>query len=199
MPRNMSFRMTTDQIRRQTKSITRRMGWGAVKTGQLIQPVVQGMGLPRGAKVERIGFPIKVLIVRRERLNLITEADVICEGYPDMEPADFVTKFCQANKGCQPDSYITRIGFLYHVPRIGQTVERFPGIRDDFVVGGFVNRKMGIKISDVRQEPLQAVTRAEIALMACPQEDWFEFVPHFCKKHKCEADSIVTRIEFKDE
>lgn len=69
--RNMSFALTTDQVRQQTKTVTRRLGWKTLKPDTLIQPVVKGMGLKKGETVERIGGPIRVLNVRREPLNII--------------------------------------------------------------------------------------------------------------------------------
>ena len=35
MPRNMSFALTTDQVRKQSKTVTRRMGWRKTKPGEV--------------------------------------------------------------------------------------------------------------------------------------------------------------------
>ena len=45
------------------------------------------MGLRKGEHVERLGGPIRVESVTLERLDTITEADVVAEGFPDMTPA----------------------------------------------------------------------------------------------------------------
>lgn len=111
--RNMSFALTTDQVRAKTKTVTRRLGWANLQPGTLIQPIVKGMGLKPGAKVEKIGGPIRVVSVRREPLHLIDHADCRREGFPNMTPFEFLTMFCQHNHGCTGASEITRIEFDY--------------------------------------------------------------------------------------
>jgi hypothetical protein len=117
--RNISFALTTDQIRAGTKRVTRRMGWLNLKSGTLLQPVKKGMGLKPGEKIERLRGPIRVTSVRREPLSEITrlpaygrqECDY--EGFPDHSPASFVDMFCRSHKDCEPDSVVTRIEFEY--------------------------------------------------------------------------------------
>lgn len=89
MPRNMSFAMTTAQIEARTKTITRRFGWWFLKPGDQICAVKKAMGLRKGETVERLAL-IEVVAVRAEPLELITQADVIAEGFPDWTPAQFV-------------------------------------------------------------------------------------------------------------
>jgi hypothetical protein len=120
--RNISFALTTSQVRNQTKTVTRRLGWAWAKPGISLRPVVKGMGLKRGQNVERINGPIRVVSIRREPLNAIVQLvgytfeqaqrDVIAEGFPQMTPAEFVQMFCDHN-GCQPGTVITRIEFEY--------------------------------------------------------------------------------------
>jgi len=45
------------------KCITRRQGWSNVKPGQKLQPIVKGMGLKKGEKVEKIGSLIEVISI----------------------------------------------------------------------------------------------------------------------------------------
>lgn len=116
----MSFALTTEQVRRQTKTVTRRLGWATVTPGTLIQPVVKGMGLKKGEKVEKIGSPIRVVKVSRERLEAIDNeeygtAESQREGFPEMTGYEFVTMFCEHN-GCAPDAVVTRIEFEYVEP-----------------------------------------------------------------------------------
>lgn len=47
MPRNMSFAMTTDQIREQSKTVTRRFGWWFLKSGDVVCGVEKAMGLKK--------------------------------------------------------------------------------------------------------------------------------------------------------
>ena len=112
--RNMSFALTTAQIRNRTKTVTRRLGWRNAKRGDVVQPVVKGQGIPKGGKVEKIGGPIRFIRVEREPLALILgrDGDVAREGFADMSAVDFVNMFCDHN-GCEPDDHVTRIEFEY--------------------------------------------------------------------------------------
>ena len=117
--RNISFALTTDQIRAGTKIVTRRMGWLNLAPGTLLQPVRKGMGLKPGEKIERLRGPIRVTSVRRESLRRMLDEprygqlDCFYEGFPDYTPASFIDMFCRSHKGCTPDSVVTRIEFEY--------------------------------------------------------------------------------------
>lgn len=121
--RNMSFALTTDQVRAGTKTVTRRMGWRTLKPGTLIQPVKKGMGLKPGEKIERLRGPIRVTGVRFEPLRQMLDdldygfVECMHEGFGDHPvyswPSEFVTMFCSTHKGCTPDSVVTRIEFEY--------------------------------------------------------------------------------------
>jgi hypothetical protein len=122
----MSFALTTDQVRQQTKTVTRRIGWAWLRPGTLLQPVVKAQGLKKGQAVERIGGPIRVVDVRRERIDrLETEpaygyVEVRLEGYPLglIGPFEFSAWFQKAHP-YQEDFMVTRIEFEYvtAVPR----------------------------------------------------------------------------------
>lgn len=116
--RNISFALTTDQVRNRTKTVTRRLGWKTLKPGTLLQPVVKGQGLKKGERVEKIGGPIQVVSVRRERLDAIEFADVRREGFTRMGTLDFVEFFCRTHR-CKPSTVVTRIEFRY-VDRVAQ-------------------------------------------------------------------------------
>lgn len=121
--RNISFALTTDQIRTGTKTVTRRMGWLNLTPGTLLQPVKKGMGLKPGEKVERLRGPIRVTDVRREALSRMTDdieyglMECHREGFGEHAtywwPTEFVRMFCGSHKGCTPDSIVTRIEFEY--------------------------------------------------------------------------------------
>lgn len=110
--RNMSFAMTTAQVRAQSKTVTRRLGWAFLKTGVLLQPVVKAQGIPKGGRIEKIGGPIRVVSVRREPLRAITTEDVAREGFPGMTDAEFCEFFCEKN-GIDTYPTVTRIEFEY--------------------------------------------------------------------------------------
>lgn len=117
MARNMSFSITTAQIRNRTKTVTRRIGWRTLHVGVPVNAVKKAMGLKKGEKVERLAVIVPVS-KRRERLNRMLwdkaygAREVVLEGFPEMTPAEFVEMFCRANH-CKPSVIITRIEFRY--------------------------------------------------------------------------------------
>ena len=111
MPRNMSFMLTTQQMRNKTKTKTRRLGWWNLKDGEIINAVEQAQGLKKGQKMRHIG-PIQEVEHHPEPLNAITQEDVIAEGFPEMTPAQFVEMFCKANK-CSPYTTVNCITFRH--------------------------------------------------------------------------------------
>lgn len=117
--RNMSFALTTDQIRDQTKTVTRRRGWLNLKAGDMVLPVKKCMGLKPGEKFEPLRGPLRVVSVRRESLWEMWldpeygDAECKREGFPNMTPLDFIDMFCASNKGCTRGSVVTRIEFEY--------------------------------------------------------------------------------------
>jgi hypothetical protein len=119
--RNMSFSMTTEQIRNRTKTITRRIGWKFLQPGQLIQAVEKGMGLKKGEKIKQLAI-LRVVSVRREPLMQIdfdhTYGVEECrkEGFGDHPqlkiPALFSRWFSKTHGG-DANPEITRIEFEY--------------------------------------------------------------------------------------
>lgn len=112
--RNISFALTTQQIKDRTKTVTRRKGWKFLKAGERLQGCVKCMGLKPGEKLQKLAV-IEVVDVRREPLNAITQEDVVAEGFSAMGPAAFVSMFCR-HMGGSPDQEVTRIEFKYPTP-----------------------------------------------------------------------------------
>ena len=108
--RNMSFMITTQQMYDETKTVTRRLGWWGLKAGDIVMAVEKGMGLKKGEQVKRI-YPIEIVSVRQERLDWITPAECILEGFPEMAPEQFIDMFCKSHKHCGPRTEINRIEF----------------------------------------------------------------------------------------
>ena len=113
--RNMSFSLTTEQVRKQTKTVTRRLGWTFAKVGDLVQPVVKSQGLEKGESPEKIGAPIRFVAVDRVILSDISVQDIHREGFPNFTRSDFIRLFKQAN-GCRRNAKVTRIAFEYTEP-----------------------------------------------------------------------------------
>ena len=109
--KNMSFSMTTKQVKEERKTQTRRTGWKDLKPGEKVCAIEKGQGLKKGEKIKRL----KILSIKKvefEPLNNITEEDVIEEGFPEMKRSEFIEMFCKANK-CHPSTEITKITFGY--------------------------------------------------------------------------------------
>jgi hypothetical protein len=109
--RNMSFAMTTEQIRRREKLVTRRFGWWFLQASDLVCAVEKGMGLKKGEKIKRLAV-LRIVNTRTEPLHCITKADCRLEGFPDFSPDQFVVMLCQ-HYGCNPNSRVNRIQFEY--------------------------------------------------------------------------------------
>lgn len=110
MPKLISFSMTEPQFIDGPKDVTRRTGWLRLRAGDRLIAVRKAMGLKRGEKVHRLGM-IEVVSVQNEPLWSIAEDECRREGFPDMNPEDFVQVFCQGRQRCRPDSDVTRIEF----------------------------------------------------------------------------------------
>ncbi|QDU67677.1 ASCH domain-containing protein [Engelhardtia mirabilis] len=109
--RLISFSMTEPQILDRSKTVTRRTGWRHAKAGDLLRGVHKCMGFKPGEKPRTLAT-VRVVEVRRERLDAITDQDVAREGYPGQSADWFVAKFCQAMR-CTPETEVARIEFEY--------------------------------------------------------------------------------------
>ncbi len=118
--RNISFALTTQQIRDRTKTVTRRLGWKNLKPGTLLCGVVKGMGLKPGEEIERLAI-IRVKSAWREPLIAISyplrprsmgEEEAEREGFPGMSGRQFMNLFCE-HMGCDEETEVTRIEFEY--------------------------------------------------------------------------------------
>lgn len=112
MPRNISFFLTTDQIRNKTKDVTRRDGWKFLKVGDILNACVKCQGLRKGEKIEKI-CQIEVLSLQRQRLTKMNKNECIREGFPEMSAIEFINMFCKSHKGVSASSEVTRIEFKY--------------------------------------------------------------------------------------
>jgi hypothetical protein len=109
----MSFMLTTQQIRDETKTVTRRLGWKFLKVGDRIQACVKCQGLGKGGKIQKLKV-IEVVAVRREVLTCIHFYSGECEreGFPSMTTSEFVNMFCREMR-CADSDFVTRIEFKY--------------------------------------------------------------------------------------
>jgi hypothetical protein len=124
--RNISFALTTAQVRARTKTVTRRRGtwWSKVlKPGDLLCAVEKSQGIKRGGLV-RLGT-IRVASVRVELLSRIFDnvaatpdygasglLETAREGFPEMTGMEFARMFV-AHMGGVYAQLVTRIEFEY--------------------------------------------------------------------------------------
>lgn len=109
--RNMSFAMTTNQVKARTKTVTRRFGWWFLKPGDVVRGVEKAMGLKKGEKIKPLAV-IRIISTRSEPLDAITQSDVINEGFPDWTPDQFVQMLVDHYK-IDPTKEVNRIEFEY--------------------------------------------------------------------------------------
>jgi hypothetical protein len=119
MPRNISFALTTDQIRNRTKTVTRRLGWKTLKPGPILKACVKCKGLKPGEQIQRLG-QIRIVSATQEPLVAMMrdeaygKAEAEREGFPQMDGKQFVEMFCEHMRpvnGCVTE--VTRIEFEY--------------------------------------------------------------------------------------
>ena len=94
-----------------TKTVTRRRGWWFLRPGDVVCAIEKGMGLKRGEKIKRIGT-IQILSTRAEPLCAITPEDCVLEGFPEMQPIDFILFFA-GEMGGPEDQEVNRIEFRW--------------------------------------------------------------------------------------
>mgnify|MGYP001199936708 CR=1 FL=1 len=118
MARNISFFLTKRQFLDRSKDVTRRLGWGWAKPGDVLCGIEKGQGLKKGERIVRLG-DIRLVSVRQEPLQRMLDDlkygrdEVRREGFPEMTPAEFVAFFCASHSGCFPDRPLTRLEFAY--------------------------------------------------------------------------------------
>jgi hypothetical protein len=111
LARNMSFMLTTKQVRDRTKTVTRRLGWKNLSPGTVLNACEKCMGLEKGEKIKKI-CQIRVVDVRREPLRNMTQIECVKEGFPNMSVHEFVQMFRREMK-CPTTQIVTRIEFEY--------------------------------------------------------------------------------------
>lgn len=136
---NISFAITTRQVRDRIKTETRRNGWKKLVaqcqhcqghgwlnppyqrphqcalckgTGKnILHGIEKGQGLKPGEH-PRLITCVNVVAVRREPLDWITADAVVREGFPGQDPAWFIRMYCDHNGG-EPAQEVTVIQFTY--------------------------------------------------------------------------------------
>jgi len=134
MPRLMSVAMTEQAVRDREKTVTRRKGWWEDRNGRRILHAGDRLTLCRKVQGRKPGEPldrivdVEVVEVRREPLSYLgkcacwadhagittyAEAEVAHEGFPGMDPDEFVQRFFVDAQGMTRDDLVTRIEWRY--------------------------------------------------------------------------------------
>ncbi|MDB6060901.1 MAG: hypothetical protein JWM78_1004 [Verrucomicrobiaceae bacterium] len=108
----MAFSLTAEQIIDGTKTVTRRVGWNFLKSGDRIKAVRKSRGLKRGESLEVLRI-LEIISVSPEPLSAISQQEVRSEGFPDMTVAQFIDMFCATHANCTADTEVTRIEFIF--------------------------------------------------------------------------------------
>lgn len=111
MPRNMSFMLTTKQIRDREKTVTRRLGWWFLKPGDILNACEKCQGLKKGEKIKKI-CQIRIVSAHKESLSSVTKNECIKEGFPEITPLEFQLMF-KKETGCSLFEKVNRIEFEY--------------------------------------------------------------------------------------
>ncbi|GLZ34850.1 hypothetical protein Lesp02_70370 [Lentzea sp. NBRC 105346] len=119
MPRLMSVAFTEDAVRNRTKTVTRRKGWQFLKPGDRLTLCRKVMGRKPDEPLVRIA-EVEVVTVVRERLDLLVlwfdgygAREMAKEGFPGMDPAEFVERFFVEAQGIGHSDTVTRIEWRY--------------------------------------------------------------------------------------
>jgi hypothetical protein len=114
--RMISFALTAQQCRARTKTETRRTGWLSAKPGDHALGVSRVMGFRKGERFDDVADlfgVVRLVEVRREPLNAITQAGVIAEGFPDLDPVGFVRMFLGHHRGMFARDFVTVLRFAW--------------------------------------------------------------------------------------
>lgn len=125
MSRLMSVAFTEAQVRDRSKTVTRRMNWWENKRGaRLLVPgdrltlCRKVMGRKPNEPLHRL-VDVQVYSVRREPLiRLISDQtygrlEMAREGFPGMDPAEFIRRFFEEAQRIHRHSIVTRIEWRY--------------------------------------------------------------------------------------
>lgn len=125
MPRLMSVAYTEQAVRDRSKTVTRRRGWWENKNGRRLLKPGDRLTLVRKAMGRKPGEPIitvaevEVVSVEREELSVLTmcpaygAAEMTREGFPGLDPVDFIQRYFVDAQGMDPLATVTRIEWRY--------------------------------------------------------------------------------------
>jgi hypothetical protein len=118
MARLMSVAFTEDAVRERRKTVTRRKGWVFLKPGDRLTLCRKVMGRKKGEPLVRVA-EVEVVDVRRQSLLRLHEAasygedEMAREGFPGLNPKEFVRRYFVEAQGMNSWDDVTRIEWRY--------------------------------------------------------------------------------------
>jgi hypothetical protein len=129
MPRLMSVAFTEQAVVERRKTVTRRKGWTFLKPGDRLTLCRKVMGRKPGEPLVRVA-EVEVVAVSRERLDRLlmrqglynnfarlarewADEEMVREGFPDLDPAEFVRRYFVDAQGIGEKTDVTRIEWRY--------------------------------------------------------------------------------------
>ena len=103
--------LTAEQIKNRSKTVTRRLGWWFLNSGDIVNACEQCQGLKKGEKIVKM-CQIRIIDTREEPLHFVDQEECVKEGFPQLTPAEFVRMFCRKMK-CPRWEIVNRIEFEY--------------------------------------------------------------------------------------
>lgn len=128
MPRLMSVAFTEQAVRDRIKTVTRRKGWWQDKNGRLMLYPGDRLTLCRKVMGRKPDEPlvrivdVEVVNVWREPLGMLLpswgrggygEREMVREGFPGLDPAEFVRRYFTEAQGMGEGDTVTRIEWRY--------------------------------------------------------------------------------------
>ncbi|MEN0071277.1 MAG: hypothetical protein AAGC63_09735 [Propionicimonas sp.] len=133
MSRLMSVSFTEQAVVERRKTVTRRKGWWLDSRGRRLLNPGDHLTLCRKVMGRKPGEPlvrlaeVEVVDVRRHRLDLLIPTvpidslwgatwcrkEMVREGFPGMDPAEFVQRFFVDAQHMAPNAEVTRIEWRY--------------------------------------------------------------------------------------
>lgn len=113
----MSVAFTEQAVVERRKTVTRRKGWKFAKPGDRVTLCRKVMGRKKGEPLVRIVDVEIVAVTRHTLYGLLTSPaahlEVEREGFPGMEPEEFVRRFFVEAQGMRLGDEVTRIEWRY--------------------------------------------------------------------------------------
>lgn len=118
MPRLMSVAYTEQAVIERRKTVTRRKGWRFLKPGDRLTLCRKVQGRKPGEPLVRLA-EVQVVSTCQQLLRAMSmdltygQHEVEREGFPGMDPDEFVQRFFVEAQSMSPDDWVTRIEWRY--------------------------------------------------------------------------------------